>query len=60
MDAHSIATRNTDSSEPTPNREAFAMLENEGTLQRFVDGGTAAKGRVDARSTCGDGGILCF
>jgi hypothetical protein len=43
MDTHSIATGNTDSSEPAPNREAFAMLENEGTLQRFVEAWKAGR-----------------
>lgn len=43
MDTHSTVTGNTDSSAPTPATEAFALLESEGALQRFVEAWKAGR-----------------
>jgi len=37
MDTYSTAVGNTDSSNPAPSRETFALLESESELQRFVE-----------------------
>ena len=37
MDTYSTADGNTDSSNPAPSRETFALLESESELQRFVE-----------------------
>ncbi|HXN52409.1 MAG TPA: hypothetical protein VN943_10765 [Candidatus Acidoferrum sp.] len=63
MDTHSTVSGNTDSTKPTMNHQAFALLESEAALQRFVgsvEGRKAAKACLDARRACCDGSVLCF